>query len=74
VSVYKAIEGEGKASKAVGDVLTLLTMVTGVPFSAVSRPLKYSADVAQDRVSPANTIDAARGAISGKGREEERTR
>lgn len=72
VSVYKALAGEGRASKAIGDVLTLITMTTGIPVAAVSRPLKYAADAAQDKVEPANAADLVRGAVSGKGREEER--
>jgi hypothetical protein len=71
-SLYAAATGKGKDSKAVNDVLTLLTMATGVPFTAVSRPLKYAADVEQHKAKPANAADAARGAISGKGREAER--
>ncbi len=73
-SVYKAVTGEGKASRAISDTLTLMTMLTGVPFSAVSRPLKYAADVSEGKAEPANPADAVRGAVSGKGREEERKR
>lgn len=65
VSVYKALAEDGKASKAIRDTLTLVTISTGLPVAALGKPLGYAADVAQGRVSPTGPLDAARGAVSG---------
>lgn len=72
LSAYKAIFEDGSAKKAIRDFLGLLSLVTGVPFSALSKPIGYSADYMQGKVEPVNPADAVRGLVSGKGREEER--
>lgn len=64
-SVYKAIAEDGKASRAVRDTLTLVSLLTGVPVSALAKPLGYAADVDQGRVQPTGAADAVRGAVSG---------
>lgn len=64
-SIYKAIEGEGKASRAIRDTLTLLSIATGIPVAALGKPLGYGADVVQGRVQPIGPVDAVRGAVSG---------
>lgn len=64
-SVYAAIAENGKASRAIRDTLTLVTLTTGAPASVLSRPLGYAADVMQGRVEPTGPLDAARGAVTG---------
>lgn len=64
-SVYDAIVNDGKAQKAVRDVATLATMLTGLPFYAAARPLGYAAGVAASDIEPANGADMARGLVTG---------
>jgi hypothetical protein len=64
-SVYKAVVADGKPSRAVKDVATLLSMSLGVPASAVARPVSYAADVAAGKVRPTGPVDLARGTITG---------
>ncbi len=65
VSLYKAIVEEGKPSRAIKDVATLLSLTVGMPASALAKPFSYWADVAADRVEPTGLLDAARGTITG---------
>lgn len=64
-SIYKAMAEDGKASRAIRDTLTLISIVTGIPVAALGKPLGYAADVAQGRIEPTGPLDAARGVISG---------
>jgi len=64
-SVYNAVAGEGKPSRAVKDVATLISMTTGVPASALARPISYAADISGGRVEPTGPIDVARGVATG---------
>lgn len=64
-SVYKALAEDGSAKRAVRDTLTLVSIATGIPVSALGKPLGYAADVIQGNVDPSGPIDATRGAISG---------
>jgi hypothetical protein len=64
-SVYKAIAEDGKPSKAIKDVATLISMSVGVPANAVAKPVSYLADVATNNVRPTSAADAVRGTITG---------
>jgi hypothetical protein len=64
-SVYKAIVDDGNKQKAVRDVASLLSMLTGLPFTAAARPIGYAAGVADDRIEPTSAADAVRGAVTG---------
>lgn len=64
-SVYKAMFENGRASRAVKDSLYLITMITGMPVSALGRPLGYMADVAQGKTEPTGPVDAIRGTLTG---------
>lgn len=64
-SVYDAIVDDGKVQKAVRDVAAAATMVTGLPFYAVARPLGYAAGVAAGDIDPTSGADAVRGVITG---------
>jgi hypothetical protein len=66
VSVYNAIAENGKASRAVKDVATLISMTTGLPANVAARPVSYVADVAQGNVNPTSPVDAVRGAVTGR--------
>jgi hypothetical protein len=64
-SVYNAIVEDGSQQKAVRDVATLLTMLTGIPFTAAARPLGYAAGMDDFRIRPTDEVDMARGLITG---------
>ncbi len=66
MSVYKAIADDGKSSRAVKDVLTLLGLLSGLPTGVVSRPAGYLTDVAEEKVEPSGPIDFLRGVATGK--------
>jgi hypothetical protein len=68
-SVYKAIMEEGDQSRAAKDLLNALTLATGIPFSAASRPVGYALDVAEGDVDPVNELDYARGLVTGSASE-----
>lgn len=46
-SVYRAVVEDGKASRAIRDTLTLVSLMTGIPLTALGKPLGYAADVSQ---------------------------
>ena len=50
---------------SVRDVATLLTLLTGLPVSAVARPLGYLAGMSDYRVNPTSGADMARGLVTG---------
>ncbi|MDT3669530.1 MAG: hypothetical protein ROZ37_04245 [Aromatoleum sp.] len=64
-SVYKAIAEDGSWKRAARDTLTLVSISTGIPVSALGKPIGYGLDVAQGRVEPTSAADAMRGAMSG---------
>lgn len=64
-SVYKAIVDEGSAQKAVRDVATAATLLTGLPIYAASRPLGYLAGSVDGKITPTSPADAARGLVTG---------
>ncbi len=76
-SIEAATVGVGKAAiavvdeekdvtgKNVRDVLTLLSLATGIPFSVLGRPAGYLIDVQRGEVEPTSTYDMIRGTITG---------
>lgn len=65
-SPYEAITtGNGK-KKAIRDVLTLVTLLTGWNVQPAARPLGYLADVQEGKAQPESATDFARGLISGR--------
>jgi hypothetical protein len=65
IDIYKAVAEDGDRRKTVRDVATAITMATGLPATAVARPLGYAAAVEQGNVSPTGPVDAVRGAVTG---------
>jgi hypothetical protein len=49
----------------VRDVLTLITLLTGVPVSALGRPAGYLVDVERGEIEPESGYDMIRGMITG---------
>jgi hypothetical protein len=72
-TVYDAIAEDGDKSKAIKDVLSLITLVTGVPVQALSRPIGYAVDVAEGDVKPTSTEDYIRGIVTGSASEASKT-
>lgn len=64
-SIYNAIFEDAKASRAIKDSLSVISMITGVPVSALGRPLGYMADVYQEHTDPVDSFDALRGSLTG---------
>ena len=64
-SVYKALVDNGSKQKAVRDVATAVSLMTGLPASAAARPLGYLAGVADHKVNPTDGLDMARGLATG---------
>lgn len=64
-SLYKAIAEDGSKQKAVRDVATAVSIMTGLPFSAAARPVGYLAGVEDSRVVPAGDADMVRGLLTG---------
>lgn len=56
--------------KNVRDVLTLLSLVTGIPLTVLGRPIGYAVDVERGKIHPEGPLDTARGLITGKASEE----
>jgi len=51
----------------VRDVMTLMSLLTGVPTAPVAKPIGYMMDVNQKKIKPTSTYDYVRGAVSGVG-------
>ncbi len=64
-SVYQAVAGEGSARKAVRDLATLISMTTGLPATAIARPLGYVIGEAENKIAPTGPVDYARGLVTG---------
>lgn len=43
-SIYKAMVDDGKASRAIHDTLTWIAITTGLPVTALNKPLEWVAD------------------------------
>jgi hypothetical protein len=71
-TVYDAIAEDGDKSKAIKDVLSLITLVTGVPVQALSRPIGYAVDVAEGDIEPTSELDYIRGLVTGTASEASR--
>lgn len=73
--IVKKVEGNTTASdaKLTKDVLTSMTMLTGLPFVALGRPASYLAGVNQGRITPDSPADLVRGMITGQASKSSRT-
>ena len=52
--------------KNVRDVLSLLTLATGIPFTLLGRPISVQYDINRGVIDPENTPDHIRALITGK--------
>lgn len=60
-----ATEEEINTPKAIRDTATLVSLATGIPVSALARPVSYAVAVAEGDVEPTGPIDYARGLVTG---------
>jgi len=58
--------------KNVRDVLTLLSLITGIPLVVLGRPIGYAIDVERGKIDPTSDADYVRGLITGKASEASR--
>lgn len=70
IGVGKAIvnvvdEDKELTGKNVRDVMTMLSLVTGIPFSAAGRPVGYLVEVGRGKVEPEGPVDVVRGLVTG---------
>lgn len=66
VDFYKLAKGDQvNAKTVVRDVASLVSVATGLPATAVARPLGYLAGEDQGTITPTSTADAARGLVTG---------
>ena len=52
--------------KNVKDILSLLTLATGIPFTLLGRPISVQYDIERGVIDPENTPDHIRALITGK--------
>lgn len=71
-SVYQAMVNDGNASKAVKDVGTAVTLLTGLPAHWAARPIGYMTGVAEERIEPEGPLDVIRGLVTGTASPESR--
>jgi len=63
---YDAVDKQNIENKYIRDSLTLIGVLTGTPSGALSRPLTYLNDVADNKVDPDGIYDFTRGLVTGK--------
>ncbi len=59
-------EDKDVTGKNVRDVLTLLSLVTGIPLTVLGRPIGYAVDVESGKIDPTSDADFLRGLVTGK--------
>jgi hypothetical protein len=52
--------------RGIMDIATALTMLSGIPFTAIARPIAYQVEVEAGRAQPVNTADYVRGLLMGR--------
>lgn len=65
-SVSRTITEGKNARGAARNTLDALTLMTGVPFSGLKKPVGYLAALANDEADPENWLDVTRGLFGGK--------
>jgi hypothetical protein len=58
--------------KNVRDILTLISLVTGVPVTVLGRPIGYAIEVERGKIEPTSSADYIRGLATGKASESSR--
>jgi hypothetical protein len=58
--------------KNVRDILTLISLATGIPVTVLGRPIGYAIDVERGKIEPTSEADYIRGLVTGKASESSR--
>lgn len=58
--------------KNVRDILTMISLVTGIPVTVLGRPIGYAIDVERGKIKPTSDVDYIRGLATGKASESSR--
>jgi hypothetical protein len=58
--------------KNVRDILTMISLTTGIPVTVLGRPIGYAIDVERGKIQPTSDVDFARGLVTGKASESSR--
>ena len=58
--------------KNVRDILTLVSLVTGIPVTVLGRPIGYAIEVERGKIEPTSSADHIRGLATGKASESSR--
>lgn len=64
-SIYQAVAGNGDGRKAVRDLATLISITTGLPASAIARPVGYITGTSENKIAPTGPMDTVRGLVTG---------
>lgn len=62
-------EDKEVTGRNVRDVLTLLSLATGIPITVLGRPVGYAIDVERGKIEPTSKADYLRGLVTGKASE-----
>lgn len=65
VSIYNAMAEDRKPSTAIRDTATAVAAFTGLPVTALAKPIAYTSDIATGYIEPTGPFDAIRGIITG---------
>ena len=58
--------------KNVRDILTMISLVTGIPVTVLGRPIGYAIEVERGKIKPTSDVDYLRGLATGKASESSR--
>ncbi len=58
--------------KNVRDILTMISLATGIPVTVLGRPIGYAIDVERGKIQPTSDVDYVRGLATGKASESSR--
>ena len=58
--------------KNVRDILTMISLTTGIPVTVLGRPIGYAIDVERGKIEPTSDVDFVRGLVTGKASESSR--
>lgn len=64
-TIWNAVAGDGKASKAVADSIYSLGLILGIPTGQLAKTLGYAAKVAEGSANPQGVVDVAQGVVTG---------
>jgi hypothetical protein len=64
-TTYKGVAGKKITGKNIKDVLSLISLYTGIPLTPVGKTIGYEMDVENKKIRPTDDLDYIRGLITG---------